>query len=166
MGEAILTDYSDGLITAVGVVKYARYAQRDGLSLPMLDKFAACGIDDFQNCARHFKDLLRENGAEDYVIDLDGPVFKNGVLPSSVIKLIARSEHQFKMRLAPSADECQLFWEQFFSSPDGLEYKSLHPHLRHATAQSLRNRFPIRIHEDQAPYSKRYGVDCLSCSSL
>ena len=166
LGEAVLLDYCDGVIQAVGVVRYARHAQRDGLSLQMIDRFANCGGSTFENCARDLKEVLRSAGSEEFVTELGGPIYKFGILPSNVIKLIGRTPGQFKKRLAPSADAMQLFWEDFFSSETGMAYKNLHPFLRNATAQQLRSKFPMRIHQDAGPFSKNLSVDCIGWSSL
>ena len=109
-------DYCDGIIKAVGLVKYARFAKRDGLDLAMIDKFAKCGGVNYANASHRVKATLRAAGSEEYVRELGGNLYKYGILPSDVIKLIGRSPGQFKVRLAPSADAVERFWEQFFSS--------------------------------------------------
>ena len=159
-------DWSDGVVFTVGLVRYARSAKRDGLDLPMMNKFADLGTERFGGVGRDMKTLLRDAGVYANITALDGPLFKQCILPSTVVRLIARSETQFKMRLAPSTTEMQLFWEQFFSSESGMAYKAVHPHLRTMTTAQLASRFAIRVHEDAAPYTKNYSMDCISWSSL
>ena len=166
LGETVLIDWADGATTSVGLVKYCRMAQRDGNNLPMIEKFAACGSADYHNSASDLKALLEAAGSTLNIVELTGPIYKFGILPSSVIKLIARSEQQFKLRLAPSADEIQLFWEEFFSSEAGIAYKNLHPHLRTLTTAQLRTMFPIVIHQDSAPFTKNSSTDVISWSSM
>ena len=163
LGESVLLDWADGALHANGVVKYSRFAVRDGLQTPMLERFAKCGGENFENTPTRFKELLREAGSERKITALDGPIFKFGLLPSEVIKLIPLDETKFKLHLAPH--DMKEFWEIFFSSEDGQRYKELHPHLRDATPESLRYRFLIRIHEDSAPYSKAHSADTISWSS-
>lgn len=162
----MLLDYCDGIIKAVGLVKYMRYAQRDGLNICMVEKIARCGGLHYENASRNVKDLLRSCGSEDFVTNLNGSYFKWGVLPSNVIKLIGRTPGQFQKRLAPSADDVELFWTEFFSSETGMDYKSMHPFLKHATAKQLRNKFPMRVHQDSGPFTKNSSVDCISWSSV
>ena len=52
------------------------------------------------------------------------------------------------------------FWESFFGSEDGREFKSLHPNLRDKDPAALKNSIPIVIHEDAAPYGKKKSVMC------
>ena len=160
----MLLDYCDGIIKAVGLVKYTRFAQRDGLDLHMIDKFANIGGTTYENASRCVKDVLRAAGSEKFVKNLGGNLFKYGILPSNVIKLIGRSPGQFKLRLAPSPDEVELFWQEFFSSATGMQYKELHPFLKNATAHQLRHKFPIRLHQDSGPFTKNLSVDCISWS--
>ena len=67
-------DYCDGEIRAVGLVRYARNAQRDGLSLHMIDRFANCGGSEFQNCFKQLKEVLRQAGSEQFITELAGPL--------------------------------------------------------------------------------------------
>ena len=166
LGEAILLDWSDGIVNAVGLVRYSRYAKRDGLNLEMIDKFANCGGSNYENAAKHLKEVLRAAGSEEMVTHISDNVYKYGILPSDIIKLIARSPDQFKLRLAPSTDEIELFWQDFFSSESGMQYKRVHPHLKNATAQSLKSKLAIRIHQDAGPFTKSLSVDVISWSSM
>ena len=102
----------------------------------------------------------------DNLTDSSGPVYSSVILPSTVIKLIAKSDIQFRMRLAPSKHEIQQFWERLFSSPEGMAYKELHPILRHMTTAQLATRFPIRVHEDAGPYTKNCSCNIICWSSL
>ena len=100
------------------------------------------------------------------ITQLSGQVYKYSLLPSDIIKLIARSPGQFKLRLAPSTDDILLFWQDLFASETGMEYKEAHPFLRNATAEQLKSRLPIRMHQYQAPFTKSTGLDVISWSSL
>ena len=58
------------------------------------------------------------------------------------------------------------FWESFFGSEDGREFKSLHPSLRDKDPEALKNSIPIVIHEDAAPYGKKKSVMCFQWGPL
>ena len=47
-----------------------------------------------------------------------------------------------------------------------MQYKQVHPFLKNATAQSLKNKFAIRIHQDAGPFTKVLSVDVISWSSM
>lgn len=164
LGEALLIDWADGLISAAGLLRLTKAAINDGLDLPMLIKIAESG--DVHNAARGLKLLLEAGGVCENITTLNGSTYSGCILPSTVIKLIGRSEENFKMRLAPSKRECLEFWQDFFSTPEGLEYKKLHPVLKHRTALQLANCFVIKLHEDAGPYTKNSGVNIISWSSL
>ena len=154
------------MITAVGLVKYSRMAQRDGLEVETINKFAACGGNHYANSAKHLRNLLRAAGSDNCIKELAGPVYTVCLLPSSIIKMIGRCPGQFKLRLAASTVEMEKFWEGLFGSESGREYKQLHPFLRDKTPEQLKNRFAIRIHQDAGPFTKNLSVDAISWSSM
>ena len=80
--------------------------------------------------------------------------------------MIATSRIAFKKHLCPSKEACQQFWHDFLSTPDGLEYASLHPHLKGKTAAELATMIPGRIHEDAGPFTNCSSMVVLSWSSL
>lgn len=148
------------------MVGLCRDGRRDGIRHPMLDRIADCGSDNYNNCYKEFKDLLRRAGVIDQITDLTGPCFSHCVLPSTVIKLIARNPAEFRLRLAPSKEKIHEFWQHFFSTDDGQHYKALHPHLRNKTVAELSTRFPVVVHEDAGPFTKLKSMDVVSWSSL
>ena len=166
LGEKIMLDWCDGILWTTGLVSYARAAQRDGLNLPMLNRIAQLGGLSGANCAKDMKTLLGQAGVSENITPLSGPLYKHCILPSTMIKLIARSPNQFKMRLAPSRAAVELFWQELFSSDSGMAYKMLHPHLKNKTTEQLGLRFPCRVHQNAAPYTKNLGADTIDWSSL
>ena len=166
LGEKILLGWCDGVIFTAGLVHYARQAQRDGLNLPMIQTIGELGGPSAANCAKDMKTLLANCGVTAKITPLSGPIYTCCILPSTMIKLISRSPTQFKMRLAPSSAAIQLFWEEMFSSASGLEFKALHPHLKSKTTSQLATRFPCRLHQDAAPYTKQLSADTIDWSSM
>ena len=168
LGEACLLEWGDGLISAAGLVRTVRAAQRDGLNLAMLTKLSESGGEgmDMRHCAKGLRDLLDGCGVAENITSLAGPIYTSCILPSTVIRLIAQSRENFQMKLAPSKQDCLEFWQNLFSSAEGMAYKNAHPVLRHRTARELSCMFPIRIHEDSGPYTKNASTNILSWSSL
>ena len=166
LGEKILLDWTAGTLYTADLVLYARMAERDGLDLSTIQKLSALGSSNLANCSKDMKAMLVQAGVTANITPLSGPLYKHCILPSTVIKLLARSQTQFQMRLAPSRAEVQLFWEGLFSTEMGMEYKALHPHLRNMTTSQLSARFPCRIHQDAGPYTKNLGMDLIQWSSL
>jgi len=57
-------------------------------------------------------------------------------------------------------------WEGLFASPDGRDFKQLHPSLKDKTPDQLATSIPIVIHEDAAPYGKKRSVSVLQWGPL
>ena len=164
--QSLLMDWSDANISCVSMVRTARSCRRDGLSIPMLDKLADCGTDDYLNCYKGFKTLLQRGGVLGMITPLLGPLYRTCLLPSTVFKLLASSPRQFRMRLGADIPAVTAFWNGLFSSAEGMRFKSLHPHLRNMPMSVLRTRIPVRVHEDAGPFTKVKGVNLISWSSL
>ena len=163
-----LLGWADGTFSCVQMVNLCRSGTRDGLSIPMLEKLANLGNAELDNnVVRPFKaEVLRKGGVYSRITPLSGPYFKHCILPSTYFKFIAQYPHQFKTRLAPSSEACTDFWRGLFSSPEGMEFKSLHPHLRGKTLAQLAHSIPLRIHEDAGPFTKTKSMDVVSFSSM
>ena len=132
----------------------------------MLSKIADCGTDDYLNCFKGFKTLLRQGGVFALLTSLSGRMYRWCLLPSTVFRLLASEPDQFRMRLGAHIPSLRMFWTIFLSSRQGMEYRSLHPWLRNLSVADLETMCPIRMHEDQGPFTKSKGVNCISWSSL
>ena len=167
LAEQTLLDYADGLKSSVGVARTCAAGRRDGLSLVMLDKLADIGNTDMAHCSERLHTLLQNSGCYSHVTQTGGEDYSHCILPSEVIKLIARKPDKFKMHIAPSREACKDFWRGFMSSPEGLEYASSHPVLAGKSLDELADFIPIRIHEDAGPFTKTgAGVNIINWSSL
>ena len=166
LGEAVLMEWSDGAISAKGVSRVSRSAKRDGLNIKMIDLLAQLGSDNFANASRDLFTLLEHSGVASNITETGGEVFKHCILPTTVVKLISRSRSAFKRHLCPSQETCKRFWRDFLSTPEGLDYQRIHPHLRGRTVADLSRCIPCRVHEDAGPYSKIRSVTVISWSSM
>ena len=162
-----LLDWSDGQISSVALVRLCRAARRDGVDIPMLVKLANCGSANLTHCYEQLKDLvLIGSGINDLLTPLSGPLYSWCIRPTTIFKMISKYPRQFKLQIAPSAESCKAFWRDLFSTPEGMELKRLHPQLRHRTLDELQYIAPLRMHEDQGPFSKSKGMNIISWSSL
>ena len=167
MGETVLLQWGDGDINAVALAKVARAAKRDGINIAMIDKLSQVGTETMGNCARDLTDLLKETGALSHVSRTGGEIFTHCILPSEILKLVGRSREKFKRHIAPNRNVLRQCWREFLSSAAGLEYQSLHPHLRGKTVEELSLCVACRLHEDSGPFSKtRKSVDLIDWGSL
>ena len=121
LAEIALLDYADGLKSSLGVARTCLAARRDGLNLTMLDKLADIGTTDMIRCSTRLHKLLQESGCYDHVKATGGSVYTHCILPSEVIKLIARRPDKFRMHLAAHREACRTFWRGFLSSKEGLD---------------------------------------------
>ena len=132
----------------------------------MVDKLADCGTADYLNCYKGLKTLLEKGGIFAMLTKLNGPLYKDALLPSSVFKLLASHPDQFRTRLGADVHTVTEFWRNLFSSKRGMEFKATHPILRNMTIQQLSTMIPLRLHEDAGPFTKMKGVNLISWSSL
>ena len=165
LAESALLDWSDTNKTAVGVVRTCRAGRRDGINIPMNSKLADLGTENLKNCNKELDTLLTASGAFSHTRETFGDHFTHCLLPTEVVKLLAKSPGKFKEHLAPNAEVCREFWRSMFSSEQGMEYARSHPHLKGKTVKDLEHSIAVRIHEDSAPFSKVKGVDTISWSS-
>ena len=159
-------EWADGEIHATSLARLAKSAKRDGLDIGMNNNFANCGSDALHNCSKDLKHLLEASGAFDHVTPAGGDFFEWCISPCEVIKLLTRRESTFKKHLCPSVETSEMFWRDLFSTEEGMEYKQLHPHLKHKTVDQLKTSVALRTHEDAGPYSKVKGMNVVSWSSL
>lgn len=166
LAETYLLEWGDGEIGATALAKIAKAAKRDGLDIPMNNTFANVGSESLNNCARDLNKVLEESGAFSHTSKVDGDVIHWCIPPTAIIRLICRRDITFKKHLCPSVETCEMFWRDLFSSPEGMELKRLHPHLRHKTVAELKTTIAIKVHEDSGPYTKVNGVNVISWSSM
>ena len=133
----------------------------------MLNKLGDIGQQDMTNCSVRLHKLLQDSGCYNHVTPTGGEDYTHCILPTDVIKLLARRKEKFKMHIGGGREACKDFWRGFLSSPEGLEYASIHPYLRGKTLEELADVYPMRMHEDSGPFTKSSkGVNVLSWSSL
>ena len=134
----------------------------------MLVKLSNLGSGQYDNVFQDFKfQILDKGGIYDKITPLDGSVFKSCILPSTIFKLLAEHPDQFRVRQAAFPDMIEQFWNDLFSTPEGLELQQLHPMLKGKTVRQLRYTLPLRIHEDAGPYTRGgKSVNIISWSSL
>ena len=78
------------------------------------------------------------------------------VKPSAIFgRLHATRRHHFNKVFGADKAKLESFWANLFSTPEGKELQSLHPHLHGRTPEALCTSIPAILHEDAAPYSKR-----------
>ena len=166
LAEVIFQEWADGIIRASFLARLAKAAKRDGLDIPMNNTFATVGSEELTNCARDLNKVLEDSGAFDHTTKTDGEFFHWCIMPSEVIRLLSRRESTFKKHLCPSVESCEMFWRDLFSTEDGMQYKQLHPHLKHKTVAQLKTSIACRVHGDAGPYTKVSGVNVVSWSSM
>ena len=90
------------------------------------------------------------------------------IKPSTVFQqLLQNNEAKFKAHIVGGhVDKIQEFWEGLFSSPQGAELRRLHPNLRDKSPADLRYAIPLRLHEDDGPFSQGGTVNVVSWSPL
>ena len=160
-------EWSDGNISSVGLVRISRAARRDGNLIPMLSKLCDLGTDDFKNVFREFRThILDKGGIFRRLTPIPRSKYTHGILPSTILKILAESPNQFRLRLGADEERLKAFWTDIFSTRDGMELKNLHPFLRNRTIESLKRTIPGRIHEDAGPFTKAKTVNMISWSSL
>ena len=159
-------DWSDGGISCVALTRLARACRRDGVQIPMLSKLADLGTEDYLNCYKGMKTLLRQGGVHARLTALPGPLYTQCLLPSIIFRLIASKPRLFRLRLGANKDNLREFWTNLFSTPDGIALRNLHPQLKNKTMDELSRLIPIRIHEDAGPFTKVKGMNLISWSSL
>ena len=84
----------------------------------------------------------------------------------TLIKELHRNSEVFKVRLGARKHKVASFWKDLFSSEQGAELKSLHPHLKDVDVSTLATCIPIVIHEDAAPFTKNKSAATCSWSGL
>ena len=140
--------------------------RRDGIKVPMLQTLASIGDRNMEHCSDRLHKVLNDSGAYDHVIETGGDGYTYCILPSEVVKLVARNPRAFNMHFAPNKEVCRRFWRDFLFSTEGQDYRARHPVLKYMTLEDLATVIPLRIHEDSGPYSKNGSVSVLSWSSL
>ena len=157
--QSLLLDWADGVSSSVGIVRCARGAVRDGLSIPMLTRLANHGTVEYQNVFREFrKSVIERSGIEASVTPVNGKSIRHMILPSTVLKILNQRPSQMRLRLGADRQRLKEFWTNLFSTKEGMELKRLHPHLRNKTIAELSTRIPVRVHEDAGPYSNRVAL--------
>ena len=167
LAQSLILDWSDGALSSVGVVRHARAARRDGNQVPMLNGVASLGSSNYNNCYREFKDeIIVKGGIYAQMTSLPGPIFNHCVLPSIILRILSQRPSSFRNYLGAERSIVRQFWTSLFSTPQGMEFKRLHPQLRDKTIAELESKFPLRVHEDAGPFSKSMSVDLICWSSL
>ena len=134
---------------------------------PLLHRLYKCGNSDKdQNCHKRLMKLfLNECGFEQYITPIDGA--------NSSVTAVLKPTHIFGMLhggdrgtfyrvMGASKPLLKKFWEDFFSTPDGAEYKLLHPILKDRTIESLASTVPCSLHEDAGPFTKDKSANSLT----
>ena len=133
----------------------------------MLHRLANLGGEDLNNASAQFKtEVLQKGGVYDKITEVAGSVIKQCILPSTVFQFVAQFPRQFRLRMASSKDACIDFWRNLFSTPEGMEMKQLHRHLKNKTLAQLARTIPVRLHEDAGPFTKTKSMNVISWSSL
>ena len=167
LGQAILLEWSDGHISSTGLVRICRAAKRDGNEIPMLLKLANLGSHSYSNVLTRFKThILEKGGIHDMITPLDGNQYSCCVLPSTIIKMMRSNPQRMRLRLGLDKANVRQFWNNLFSTEQGMELKRLHPFLRNRTIAELEHCAPCRLHEDGAPCSKSKSINILSWSAM
>ncbi len=60
----------------------------------------------------------------------------------------------------------QKFWADLSSSPEGRDYRNIHPFLQGRPPAQLRFSLPCTLHEDAGTYSKTKSCNIVSWSSI
>ena len=87
-------------------------------------------------------------------------------MQTETVKMVSTSKIAFKKHLCPSKEACAQFWRDFLSTQDGLDYQSMHPHLKGKTVEQLSTMIPCKVHEDAGPFTKLQSMVVLSWSSM
>ena len=162
--ETLLLDWSN--ITAVALARLARACRRDGVQIPMLNKLADIGTEDYLNCYKGLKTIMRQGGILGQLTSLRDSLYTHCLLPSIVFRLIAGTPRLFRIRLGANKNDLRTFWTNLFSIPECIALRNLHPHLKNKTMNELSRMLPLRIHEDAGPFTKTKGMNLISWSSL
>ena len=116
-------------MTSIGLVRIARAARRDGNQLEMVTKLANLGSEKYTTVFRDFrKDILDKGGIFKLLKPIGGRVFKHVILPSTVVKLLATSPQQFRLRLGAVPDLVQQFWTDLTRVMQPIEKSSFQVH--------------------------------------
>ena len=89
------------------------------------------------------------------------------VKPSAILQILHRSDPAtFSRVMGADKSRLEACWRNLFASPEGQQYKSIHPVLRNKTVEELSSTIPVTLHEDAGPYAKGKSANSLSWQPL
>ena len=155
LGENILLDWFDGVITSPSLVSYTAAAKQDGLSHPILERLSVVGG---SGPTKH-----AQNGLCNVLMNFCGCSAsltavgdQHCILPSTYLNAVFTiNRTDFTKVFCADTDKLMDFRTKLFSSPEGREMKAQHPHLHRVTVADLAHTIPVVVHEDGAPYTKK-----------
>ena len=165
-----LSDWGLGISSSVHVWSHMNTLIQDGFDHPGIRRMQQVATERSSASHAHpgimrlVEDTLK---FRDLVHRIDrGPV-TSVVHPSVVFGwLHKQNREQFRVTFGANKEKLRKFWTTLFSTPDGRELKAAHPYLRDRDPGTLETTFPIVLHEDAGPYSKRHSCLITSWSSL
>ena len=168
----LITDWSASVCSAPRLWKRVEYAILDDRdekveSHPLLQRLYKCvRSDKDQNCHKRLMKLfLDECGFKHYITPIDGAnsSVTAVIKPTALFGLIHGGDRgTFYRVMGASKPILKKFWEDFFSTPDGAEYKLLHPILKDRTIECLYSTVPCSLHEDAGPYANGKSANSLT----
>ena len=172
----LIHDWSLGSCSAPHLWKHVDHAvldnSQDGIPdhplLSCLHKCANSGSD--QNCHRRLLKLFLDDCSfNNFLSSIDGAdsSVTSVIKPSAILQILHRSDPAtFSRVMGADKSRLEAFWRNLFASPEGQQYKSIHPVLRNKTVEELSSTIPITLHEDAGPYAKGKSANSLSWQPL
>ena len=169
-----IRDWASGVSSSPHVWDHMAASVTDALNegrtpAPAITNLHACGhsVRD-KNLHKNLVNLfMGKCGFDKLVTSLpDESTVKEIIRPPTMISMIHKYSNNFHGVMGADKVRLRSFWEDFFRSPVGRQYRDHHKFLRGKTPSDLETTIPCSLHQDAGPYSKGKSASCVSWSSL
>ena len=169
--EGYLEDWGRGKVSAATLWKNVDRMARDNHTDGAVKALHNCGcsVTDQNVHSRIMRLLLEKVGFEQFLtaVEPDSTNVTHILKPSELMRALhTYNPSRFVRAFGADPDRCQRFWEQYLSTPEGIEAASQCPYLAGRDSRNLRYTLPCLLHEDAGPYSKRKGMNVVNWTPL
>ena len=169
LARSLLHDWAWGLASGLQVQRFCAHAVADGATHPLLHRLGRLGARGScpQNVPSQLLRMFKRNVGGDLVVPLEASRQSVMIYPHAVVKaLFDLSPSSFRTRVGANRSALREFWTCYLNTPDGKRHQRLHPHLRNKTPADLECSFPISMHNDAGPVSRKLSAYVLSWASI
>ena len=130
--EEHLRDWAEGVSSPVRSWRHMMELKSDGFTHPAVLRVCKCAkLETDGHHSKHFINMLRPVGLHDLISEVPGGGYVRSMIkPSTIFKLVYKSPGKFQKSFGADPIRSEMFWQNLFSTSQGMELRNLHQVLR------------------------------------